>query len=215
MKLPHIGILSPEFPPDIGGIENYALGYAQALADLGYPVTVFTRRHGQGEVSLPGSEIRPLLKVRRVLDRVLLKDPKIDAWHAMNAAYAWATEETEKPVLVSVHGNDFLQAYLPVTALAPYRFGPLWRLEGPLRRLERAWLADTTAKIRRWLPKAAAILTNSRYTEQVLVEKIPACRGKTIPALVGVDPFFFDLPLATGERHRPLRLITVARLTEP
>lgn len=215
MRLPHVGILAPEFPPDIGGVENYALGYARALAGMGYPVTVFTRRHPAGEISLPGISVKPLLKLRRVLDRHVLQDPRIDAWHAMNAAYAWAAEETQKPVVVSVHGNDFLRAYVPVTAPALYRFGPLWRWDGPLRRLEQAWRTDTTAKIRSWLPKTSAILTNSRYTEQVLLDQIPACQGKTLPALVGVDPFFFELPLATAERHHPVRLITIARLAEP
>lgn len=215
MKCPHIGILAPEFPPDIGGVENYALGYVQALAGMGYPVTVFTKRHPQGEISLPKVEIRPVLKLRRVLDRTLIEASSIAAWHAMNAAYGWIAEETEKPVVISVHGNDFLRAYLPVTAPAIYRFGPLWRLEGPLRCLERAWRADTTANIRRWLPKACAILANSRYTERVLLEKIPACRGKTVPALVGVDPFFFELPLDPKARHRPLRLVSVTRLSEP
>ncbi len=215
MKRPHIGIVAPEFPPDLGGVENYALGYVRALAGMGYPVTVFTRRHPQGEVSLPGITVEPVLKLRRVLDRAILATPGIAAWHAMNAAYAWIAEETEKPVVVSVHGNDFLRAYLPVTAPAIYRFGPLWRLEGPLRRLEQAWRADTTAKIHRWLPKACAILANSRYTERVLLEKIPACRGKTLPALVGVDPFFFDQPVASQARHCPTRLITITRLSEP
>lgn len=211
----HIGILAPEFPPDIGGVENYALGYVQALANLGWPVTVYTRQHPQGETSLPGVFIRPVLKLRRALDRWVLCNPSINAWHAMNAAYAWIVEETKKPVVVSVHGNDFLRAYIPVTAPAWYRFAPLWRLERPLRRLEQAWRFDTTAQIRRWLPQVSAILTNSRYTEQVLLDKLPACRGKTIPALVGVDPFFFELPLAAEERHYPVQLITIARLSEP
>jgi phosphatidylinositol alpha-1,6-mannosyltransferase len=215
MKLPHLGILSPEFPPDIGGVENYALGYVKALVELGYPVTVFTRRHPQGEIELPGVEICPSLKLRRALDREILASPQIDAWHAMNAAYAWIALETAKPVVVSVHGNDFLHAYYPLTAPALYRFGPLWRWEGPLRRLERAWRGHTTAKLRLWLPKARAILTNSVYTEKVLLRKIPACQGKTVAAKVGVDPFFFELPLARAERHTPVRLITVARLSEP
>ncbi|BCX82132.1 phosphatidyl-myo-inositol dimannoside synthase [Methylomarinovum caldicuralii] len=215
MSLPRVGIVSPEFPPDIGGVENYALGYVRALAGMGYPVTVFTCRHPKGEIDLPGVDIRPVLKLRRVLDRKLLETPGIDAWHAMNAAYAWIAEETEKPVVVSVHGNDFLRAYQPVTAPALDRFGPLWRFESRLRPLERAWRGHTTRKLQKWLPKATAILTNSRYTERVLLGKIPACRGRTIPALVGGDPFFLELPLAGGERHSPVRLATVARLSEP
>lgn len=210
-----IGIVAPEFPPDLGGVENYAFGYTQALAKLGYAVTVFTRRHPQGKVELPGVEICEVLGLRRALDRKILQTPKIDAWHAMNAAYAWIAEETTKPTVVSVHGNDFLRAYYPITAPALYRFGPLWRFAGQLRSLERAWCSHTTFKLRTWLPKASAILTNSRYTERVLLAKIPACRGKTIPALVGVDPFFLELPLAAQARHRPVRLVTVARLSEP
>ncbi len=215
MTKPHIGVVSPEFPPDIGGVENYACGYVRALAALGFPVTVFTRRHPRGEITLPGVTVRPVLKLRRVLDRRMLEDPAIDVWHPMNAAYAWIAEESDKPVVVSVHGNDFLRAYHPVTAPAPYRFGPLWRFEGPLRRLERAWRDHTTRRIRRWLPRARAILTNSRYTERVLVEKIPACRGKTVAAMVGVDPFFLEAPLAPEARHAPPRLVTVGRLSEP
>ncbi len=215
MNFPSIGIVSPEFPPDIGGVENYALGYARALSDRGYPVTLFTKRHPEGEIHPPRIEIRPELKLRRVLDRTLLKDRGIDAWHAMNAAYAWMAEETEKPVVVSVHGNDFLRAYFPVSAPALYRFGPFWRWEVPWRRMENAWRMDTTAKLRRWLPKAACILTNSHYTEKVLLETIPACRGKTLPALVGVDPFFLSLPLCDADRHRPIRLISITRLSEP
>jgi len=215
MTKPHIGVVSPEFPPDIGGVENYACGYVRALAALGFPVTVFTCRHPHGEIDLPGITVRPVLKLRRVLDRHILDDPDIDAWHSMNAAYAWIAEESRKPVVVSVHGNDFLRAYFPTSAPALYRFGPLWRLEDKLRSLERHWRDHTTRRIRNWLPKAAAILTNSLYTEWVLLEKIPACRGKTVPALVGVDPFFLEPPLAEAERHHPPRLVTVGRLSEP
>ena len=37
----------------------------------------------------------------------------MDVWHVMNAAYAWLALEA-KPVIVSVHGNDFLRPYIPV-----------------------------------------------------------------------------------------------------
>lgn len=211
----HIGIVSPEFPPDIGGVENYAAGYAKALATRGYRVTVFTRRHLAGEAEIPGVGIRPVLQLKRALDRQILAEPGIDAWHPMNAAYSFIAEETDKPVIVSVHGNDFLRAYYPVTAPALEKFGPLWRFAKTLRRIDSRFRAHTTSQIAGWLPKATAILTNSRYTESVLLEKIPMCRGKTIPALVGVDPFFLSARVATsGERGRPT-LLTVTRLSEP
>ncbi|HIA08911.1 MAG TPA: glycosyltransferase family 1 protein [Chromatiaceae bacterium] len=212
---PHIGIVSPEFPPDIGGIENYALGYVLALAKLDYRVTVFTRKHDQGEISLPDIEIRPVLKLRRALDRGVIKNPAIDVWHCMNAAYAWVAEETHRPVVVSVHGNDFLHAYIPMTAPAIYQFGPLWRWETQLRKLDHLWLSNSTTKIKQWLPKTTGIVTNSHYTEKVLLEKIPACRGKTLTALVAFDPFFLELPLHPDERHDPVQLISITRLSEP
>ena len=219
MSLPHIGIVSPEFPPDIGGVENYALGYAQALAAMGYPVTVFTREHASGEASLPGVRIRPELKLRRALDRPLLDDPSIDAWHAMNATYAWIAEESHKPVVVSVHGNDFLGPYCPIMAPALYRLGPLWRWEKPLRRFEKLfdgyWKNTTANKLQHWLPKADLILTNSLYTEKVLLEQNPGCQGKTLPALVGVDPFFLEAPLNSLDQQGPVRLISITRLAEP
>ena len=215
MSLPHIGIISPEFPPDIGGVENYALGYAMALVDLGYPVTVFTTPHSAGEIKVPGINVRPLLKLRRVLDRHLLNDTSIEAWHVMNAAYSWVAEDTNQNVVVSVHGNDFLKAYYPLTGPAIYRFGPLWRWTSTLRRLDNCFQNHTTHKLRHWLPKASHVLCNSRYTEAILLEAVPACRGKTTPALVGVDPYFLEMPLASKSRHQPVRLVSITRLSEP
>lgn len=211
----HIGVISPEFPPDIGGVENYAAGYAAALARLGYRVTVFTRPHPQGEVEIPGVEIRPVLRLKRMLDRKILSEPGIDAWHPMNAAYSFIAEETDKPVVVSVHGNDFLRAYYPVTAPAFEKIGPLWRFAEALRKADPYFMGHTTREIAKWLPKASAVLTNSRYTESVLLQKIPACRGKTIASLVGIDPFFLSAaPTTSKENERPI-LLTVTRLSEP
>jgi len=215
MSLPHIGIISPEFPPDIGGVENYALGFAVALVELGYPVTVYTTPHSTGELALEGIDVCPQLKLRRVLDRDLLNNPSIEAWHVMNAAYAWVAEETDKPVVISIHGNDFLNAYYPLSAPALYRFGPFWRWTSRLRRLDNKWQQHTTRKIRRWLPQASQVLCNSRYTEAVLLDKIPACKGRTTAALVGVDPYFLDLPIVAPEHHKPTRLISITRLSEP
>ena len=58
----HIAIVSPEFPPDIGGVETYAREFVTELARRGHDVTVFTVRHPQGEVALPGVRIEPVLK---------------------------------------------------------------------------------------------------------------------------------------------------------
>ena len=219
MPLPHIGIVSPEFPPDIGGVENYAYGYVQALAAMGYPVTVFTIAHPGGEVTMPGVSIRPVLKLRRALDHKFIDDPSIDAWHAMNASYAWIAEDCSKPVVVSVHGNDFIGPYCPVLSPALYRFGPFWRWEKPLRALEKKfdkyWKNKTALRLQGWLAEADLVLTNSLYTEKVLLDKIPRCKGKTLPALVGLDPFFLQVDIDSSAQQGPARLISITRLAEP
>ena len=219
MPLPHIGVVSPEFPPDIGGVENYAYGYVQALVAMGYPVTVFTIAHPGGEVTMPGVSIRPVLKLRRSLDRKLIDDPSIDAWHAMNATYAWIAEDFSKPVVVSVHGNDFIGPYCPVLSPALYRLGPLWRWEKLLRALEKKfdkhWKQKTALRLQGWLTEADLVLTNSLYTEKVLLEKIPGCKGKTLPALVGLDSFFLQVDIDSSAQQGPARLISITRLAEP
>ena len=83
--------MSPEFPPDIGGIETYAFEFVRELVKRGHEVHVFTLRHAQGEVSIPGVKIWPILRRRRYLDSPSLKEHCMDAWHVMNAAYAWLT----------------------------------------------------------------------------------------------------------------------------
>src|ERR1700680_2975742 len=108
-----IAIVSPEFPPDIGGVETYAFEYVKELASRGHAVTVFTVRHVSGEVKLPGVRIEPVLRLCRAADAKTFAMFDVDVWHALNAAYAWIAHEL--PIgLVSVHGNDFLRPYYPV-----------------------------------------------------------------------------------------------------
>jgi hypothetical protein len=40
-----IGIVAPEFPPDIGSVETYSYELSAELARRGHEVTVFTHRH--------------------------------------------------------------------------------------------------------------------------------------------------------------------------
>ena len=58
----HIGIVTSEFPPDIGGVEIYAAEFAKALVAFGYEVTVFLHTHHNIEVSMPGITLCPVLK---------------------------------------------------------------------------------------------------------------------------------------------------------
>lgn len=211
----HIGIVTSEFPPDIGGVEIYAAEFAKALVTLGYEVTVFVHTHHNIELSIPGVTLCPVLKFCRRLDRDILQQYGVDAWHVMNAAHSWLALETDKPVVVSIHGNDFLNPY-PLTGMpALASWGPLWRCTGILAPLDR-WLGKklTSTYMREALPKARIILANSHYTEQVFLANFPECAGKTLVAQVGVGANFLATSLA--EKNNPVsQLLTVSRLSEP
>ena len=205
-----IGIVSPEFPPEKGGVQTYSFEFAQELARRGHEVTVFTSPHAEGELENTSFRIEPLLRLRRRLDRRILQDRRMDVWHAMNAAYSWLALETPR-VFVTVHGNDFLGPYQPVARL-DFRE----RLHLPFGSNADRWLGDrlTWALVKRALPRAAHIFTNSKYTEQLFLRTHPKCRGKTSAAMVGVSEEYFSAarpPRAAG----PARFITVCRLAEP
>jgi phosphatidylinositol alpha-1,6-mannosyltransferase len=209
-----IGIVAPEFPPDIGGVETYAFEFSKELAKRGHDVTVFTPRHARGEVSVPGGRVHAKLSMRRDVDQQILGDYPVDVWHVMNAAFAWLALEG-KPTVVSVHGNDFLRPYISVAKRSWASLPLLWRLAdmGNPNLLESFWTWRTRRLMNEALPKAKHILANSQYTEAALLDRYPACRGKTSVAFVGVGERFFSVehrPAANGVR----RLLTVSRLSE-
>ena len=209
-----IAIVSPEFPPDIGGVETYAFEYVKELASRGYQVTVFTIRHARGEVVLPGIRVEPVLRLCRAADRETFARFSADVWHALNAGYAWLAGEKPNG-LVSVHGNDFLRPYLPVVQPDLRRIPFAWRWsEGIAQGLRPLWTRLSAPVVRRSLARAPHLIANSRYTERALLERIPACRGRTSVGFVGVGAHFFGVARQPAADGIP-RLLTVSRLSEP
>lgn len=209
-----VNIVSPEFPPDVGGVETYAYEFARELQRQGHQVRVFTIRHEEGEVSVPGIEVLPVLSQRRNVDRRVLRAYDADVWHAMTAGYAWLALEGW-PTVVSVHGNDFLWPRVHMAQFSVQGMPLLWRLS----RFDPSWMKTfwswrTRRLLARSLPRARRIITNSRYTDQQFLLRHPACRDHTTVAYVGVADRFFDV--ARGPRRDgPPRLLTVCRLSEP
>ncbi len=211
----HIGIVTSEFPPDIGGVEIYAAEFSKTLVTLGYEVTIFVHTHHNIELSIPGITLCPVLKFCRRLDRDILKKYEVDAWHVMNAAHSWLALDTDKSVVVSIHGNDFLNPYPLTGTPALASWGPLWRYANVLAPMER-WIGKklTSKYMRQALPQVRAIMTNSQYTEQVFLENFPECAGKTLVAQVGVSDNFLATSLDEKNNLIP-QLLTVSRLSEP
>jgi len=208
-----VGLVTSEFPPDLGGVETYAW---QLAAELGrrpeLSVTVYAPPKSASIVPPPGVTLKPVLTSCMGLDWPRLKQEPIEVWHALSAAHAWLALKG-CPTVVSVHGNDFLAPY-PLTArpalslpgLNAYR-SDIWR------RLRPIWRRATYGMLGRALPLASAIISNSRYTAEVLLRWHPRCVDRIEVAWVGVDHGFFDVPRVSSE-GRP-KLLTVCRLSEP
>jgi glycosyltransferase involved in cell wall biosynthesis len=212
----HIALVAPEFPPEIGGMQTYAVEFARELVNRGHRVTVLTRRRSEPQPRLPGMEVQGVLTGRYRADLARMRQVQADSWHAMNAAYAWVALHFQ-PTLVSIHGNDFLRPYIPVGEPDLGVIPGFWRSQRLRPALEQ-WLGPprTLRLVRRGFQRATHILANSRYTEHVFLAQFPECRGKTSAAMVGVAAEFLDKPLSSLPPRSPAgtRLITVCRLSE-
>ncbi|MBZ8143840.1 hypothetical protein CLD22_29030, partial [Rubrivivax gelatinosus] len=210
----HVAIVAPEFPPEIGGMQTYALEFALELVRRGHRVTVLTRRRPTPPPVLTGIELHQVLAGRAAADLAALRRvaADADAWHVMNAAYAWVALHLA-PTVVSIHGNDFLRPYIPVGEPDLGAVPGLWRLPALRGALERRLGAGRTPRLMRaGLGRAALILANSRYTERVFLELFPECAGRTQAAMVGVSASYLEP--AERPAHAVPELLTVCRLSE-
>ncbi len=209
-----VNIVSPEFPPDVGGVETYAYEFAKEVQRRGHQVTVFTIRHEAGEVRMPGVEVVPVLTLRHNLDRRVLAGYEADVWHAMTAGYAWLALEG-KPTVVSVHGNDVLQPWAGMAQFSVQGLPLLWRFaDFDPASLKPVWAWRTRRLLSRSMPRARRIIVNSKFTEKEFLVRHPACAGRTTVAYVGVADKFFQVNREPAHGG-PRRLLTVCRLSEP
>jgi glycosyltransferase involved in cell wall biosynthesis len=100
-----LGIVAPEFPPTIGGMQAVALGLARHLTPL-CEVFVLARRSDYAYAE--PYRVHPVLTGRIDQDRDQLQTYETDAWLFMNAGYAALANELSDPCFVYCHGNDFL-----------------------------------------------------------------------------------------------------------
>lgn len=202
-----IGLISPEFPPQVGGIQTYSFNIAKELVRRGHDVTVFSvPTIEKEELSYCNFRILRNLRLCRSLDLSMLRKSHLDVFHCTNASYSWMAKEI-KQVVVSVHGQDFFNPYFLVTGFK-MRTIPSARFN----LLINKWM--TKSLIKRSLPYACHIFANSYYTQQRLLTLCPACSGKTSVAGVGISEEFLN----SKEKHRnvgkSIKFITVARLSE-
>lgn len=204
-----IGLISPEFPPQLGGIETYSYCIAKELARRGNEVSVFSLPISNDELTNFNFRIIRELRLRRDLDLDLLRHYQFDVLHCTSACYSWLAKEF-KNVVVSIHGRDFLSPFFYV-----FDFKRRFHLSkgDRINFLINKWMSKQL--VRNSLPKASHIFANSHFTEQALLKFSPACQGKTSVAKVGIAEDFFNFELTDRKYGEPVRFITVARLSEP
>jgi phosphatidylinositol alpha-1,6-mannosyltransferase len=210
-----IGIVAPEFPPDIGGVETYSYECSAELARRGHDVIVFTRPHAAVEEIGRGIiKVIPELTGEYALDRQLPKKFSMDVWHVMNAGYAWLASETPD-VVVSVHGNDFINPYFLPTPTNLSRVVGLWRFQSQIRPVH-TWLWRHTALrlMGRGLLRARQVIANSEYTKSILIKRWPRCMATTSVGYVGVGEEFLRMRHQRCGSDKAIRFLAVCRLSE-
>lgn len=207
-----VALVAPEFPPAVGGMETYALETARELVRRGVDVTVFAKIAQNAPE--PG---RAGLVVRRVAGQIIHDRNWVqehaeafDLWHVLNSAYAWIALEVAAPVVLTAHGNDLLNP----SPIAGFDLRQRLRLPFGSRIDHRLARWRTPRLMRKALPLVGHVIANSRFTESLLLERFPGCRGHTSVGYVGVGPDFFGQSRETSGGASP-RLLTVARLSEP
>jgi glycosyltransferase involved in cell wall biosynthesis len=202
-----IGIIAPEFPPEVGGMQVMGLRIAEHLA-VSHDVTVCTRR----ELGAMGHAFRLLqnLQGRTQADIVALQavDAEVDVWLAMNAGYTAIATKLSKPLVAYFHGNDFLNPWAVSSSLVSRAFGkiPVLRKVWQRRRCE-----DGKAQIRAGLAATAKVLTNSKNTAALIRECYPEFANVYV-CPPGVEERFFAGKLIPERAAGDLRLLTVSRL---
>ena len=197
-----VGFLTLDWPPMSGGMARFCYETAVALADRGHAVTVFAGRRAEPR-NHPRIRVIPGLIGDLAHDDRLLRaqDGDVDLWHGWEFGFAGLAGATERPMFVTVHGNDLFSPKVY------YRFAHTPLLHRFAARMVRPrWQARMCAD---GLRRVAAFLPNSRATARLLAENYPITRPvRVMPCGVG-DAFFQQHapPLA------PIRLLTVCTLT--
>lgn len=201
-------IVAPEFPPQIGGMQQYAYFVARGLCDRGYEVRVLTlvsnTQQKQHDFSI---DARLTGKTWTDIKLISAYRDRFDIVHVMNYAWAWIGAYVGN-IVVSIHGNDVLDPagtynyglrerfHLPIPSRVDYLLGK-WRTHRMLQRSS---------------PYIDAVIANSHYTADIFRRKTDYA-GTIEVAFVGVDDeYFVQRHVAT--KKGGFKILSVARLAD-
>lgn len=198
MTVRSIGIVSSEFPPQLGGMENYAYFLAKELVHRGHDVHLFVP---VGSNEIEGARFHPLLTGNLLVDIWRLRGYRMDVWHVNNAGHS-TLAMFKKNVIAHIHGNDFLNPWVGIDGKV------IWRLHPYVNKFLMA------AGFR----KAWKILSNSRYTRSLFLKKFgveDSLEAKTVVFNVGLpkECYLYRMQEDAAPRTDTLqRFVTVSRL---
>lgn len=204
-----VAFVAPEFPPDVGGMQAYAMHLAQAVARRGHEVTVFTQP-GQVPAGCPELRVIDGLRLRRRYDLPLFQSHRADVWHVLNAGYGWLASHLS-PVYASVYGNDFLNPWVHSEW-----FDLRDRLRLPFGTRFDVMLGKrlSARALHRGFGRVVHTFACSRHSQTEFLRRYPQCRGRTSVGYVGVT-----VPETAAAARRnpapPWEVVTICRLSEP
>jgi phosphatidylinositol alpha-1,6-mannosyltransferase len=193
-----IGIVSSEFPPNVGGMENYSFYMAKELVRRGYEVHLFVP---QNSTDIEDAFSHKILTRNTLIDINKIRRYEMDIWHTINAGYS-TLALVKNNVVAHIHGNDFLSPWVGIDGRIIWRFAP--KLNPVL--MYRGFL------------KAQRILSNSRFTQSLFLRTYDGqhrLAEKTGVFHVGVsDEYFQGTPEHFGGSNDRgnHNFITVSRL---
>jgi glycosyltransferase involved in cell wall biosynthesis len=181
-----IALVTPAYPPEVGGIESYVENLATALVALNHQVDVLTQtswspeKHGPDNAGAQGPS--PLLRVLRFPDRTGTRQFRI-------APGLWRHLRAHGASYDVVHAHNFhaVPALIAsITAPSSFVFTPYFHGSGhtlSARLLHRPY--DLLA--RRIFAKASFVLCLSESEMQDVGTAYPSTAGKLFKVGVGVD----------------------------
>jgi glycosyltransferase involved in cell wall biosynthesis len=185
---PRLGLVLNEYSQQIGGMSTVARATVEYLHARGYELHLFTNRHCEPDPVIP---TYPILTTDLARDLPRLARFKMDLWHSLNYGYAPLALRC-RPLVVTVHGNDFLSPWVRFKfEKAPV----LWRLAR--RERGRSWTQRFVDAVS--LPRVDEVIAVSRFTANLFQE---TCHCERPPTVIpnGVEEFF----LQEGETRHPL-----------
>jgi glycosyltransferase involved in cell wall biosynthesis len=196
------GIIAPEFPPSVGGMERLAYELATSLGTSD-DVTVYTpNRRGSGPCGRFRQECT--LHGQLHVDVATLRSVDVDAWLGLNGGLLPLLVQLPAPSFAYLHGNDFLAPWLGYAS---------WWLE-PLRRPYITSLRQWVRRrgLRACAGRIAHFFTNSQKTAALAAAQFGLGSESFTVCPPGVTDAFFGIERLG--KAGPLKLLTVARMTK-